>query len=96
MSKELNMLRSKGPSPIFSRNPTGFPKENSPNAHEGEECHLVLRGKLEVQHGEDIAIVEEGDSFSWNACVPHIVRNIGEETALLLISSYAENRKRVY
>ncbi|CKE81073.1 Uncharacterized conserved protein%2C contains double-stranded beta-helix domain [Streptococcus pneumoniae] len=76
--------------------PTGFPKENSPNAHEGEECHLVLRGKLEVQHGEDIAIVEEGDSFSWNACVPHIVRNIGEETALLLISSYAENRKRVY
>ncbi len=35
--------------------PTGFPKENSPNAHEGEECHLVLRGKLEVQHGEDIA-----------------------------------------
>ncbi|MGQ0422233.1 helix-turn-helix domain-containing protein, partial [Bacillus sp. HC-Mk] len=20
--------------------PTGFPKENSPNAHEGEECHL--------------------------------------------------------
>jgi transcriptional regulator with XRE-family HTH domain len=76
--------------------PAGFPKENSPNAHEGEECHLVLRGKLEVQHGEDIAIVEEGDSFSWNACVPHIVRNIGEETALLLISSHAENRKRVY
>ena len=96
MSKELNMLRSKGPSPIFSRNPYWIPKENSPNAHEGEECHLVLRGKLEVQHGEDIAIVEEGDSFSWNACVPHIVRNIGEETALLLISSYAENRKRVY
>ena len=44
----------------------------------------------------DVAIVEEGDSFSWNACVPHIVRNIGEETALLLISSHAENRKRVY
>ena len=76
MSKELNMLRSKGPSPIFSRNPYWIPERNSPNAHEGEECHLVLRGKLEVQHGEDIAIVEEGDSFSWNACVPHIVRNI--------------------
>ena len=59
--------------------PAGFPKENTPNAHEGEECHLVLRGKLEVQHGEDIAIVEEGDSFSWNACVPHIVRNIGKK-----------------
>jgi len=28
--------------------------------------------------------------------VPHIVRNIGEESALLLISSHAENRKRVY
>ncbi|MGF9963265.1 helix-turn-helix domain-containing protein [Bacillus rhizoplanae] len=76
--------------------PIDFPKENTPNAHEGEECHLVLRGKLEVQHGEDIAIVEEGDSFSWSACVPHIVRNIGDETALLLISSYTENRKHVY
>ena len=96
MSKELNMLRARGLRLSLVEIPTGFPKENSPNAHEGEECHLVLRGKLEVQHGEDIAIVEEGDSFSWNACVPHIVRNIGEETALLLISSYAENRKRVY
>lgn len=76
--------------------PIGFPKENKPNAHEGEECHLVLRGKLEVQHGEDIAIVEEGDSFSFSACVPHIVRNVGDESALLLISSYAENRKRIY
>ncbi|AMA73785.1 MULTISPECIES: helix-turn-helix domain-containing protein [Aneurinibacillus] len=76
--------------------PVGFPKENEPNAHEGEECHLVLRGKLEVQHGEDVAVVEEGDSFSWCACVPHIVRNIGDESALLLISNYIENRRRIY
>ena len=48
-----------------------------------EECHLVLRGKLEVQHGEDIAPVEEGDSFSWNACVPHIVRNIGRNCIII-------------
>ncbi len=56
---------SKGPSPIFSRNPYWIPeKKPQPNAPWREECHLVLRGKLEVQHGEDIAIVEEGDSFS--------------------------------
>ncbi|WP_028400320.1 helix-turn-helix domain-containing protein [Ectobacillus panaciterrae] len=76
--------------------PVGFPKESKPNVHEGEECHLVLRGTLEVQHGEDTEIVKEGDSFSWNACVPHLVRNIGDEPVLLLISSYAENRTRIY
>jgi transcriptional regulator with XRE-family HTH domain len=76
--------------------PVGFPKENEPNIHEGEECHLVLRGTLEVQHGDDVAVVNEGDSFSWNASVPHIVRNVGDESALLLISSYAENRTKIY
>ncbi|MCP8969412.1 helix-turn-helix domain-containing protein [Ectobacillus ponti] len=76
--------------------PPGFPRENRENVHEGEECHLVLRGTLEVRHGDDIAIVSEGDSFSWNASVPHLVRNIGEEPVLLLISSHAENRQRIY
>lgn len=60
------------------------------NAHEGKENHLVLAGKVLAQQGEDSVIAEEGDSFSWNACVPHFVKNIGDEKAVVLISIYSE------
>ncbi|WP_223635608.1 helix-turn-helix domain-containing protein [Planococcus sp. 4-30] len=60
------------------------------NAHEGEECHLVLEGKLLAEQGEDHMVVEEGDSFSWNASVPHFVKNIGEGKAVVLISVYSD------
>ena len=60
------------------------------NAHEGKENHLVLEGKVLAQQGEDSVIAEEGDSFSWNACVPHFVKNIGDEKAVVLISIYSE------
>jgi len=59
------------------------------HAHAGEECHLVLRGKILAQQGEDEAVLEEGDSFSWQACVPHRVENIGEETAVVLIAVHS-------
>ncbi len=60
------------------------------NAHEGEECHVVLEGRVIAEQGEDSMIIEEGDSFSWNASVPHFVKNIGEEKAVLLISVYSD------
>jgi transcriptional regulator with XRE-family HTH domain len=60
------------------------------NAHEGEECHLVLEGKVLAEQGEDSVILEEGDSFSWNASVPHFVKNIGEEKAVVLIAVYSD------
>jgi transcriptional regulator with XRE-family HTH domain len=60
------------------------------NAHEGEECHLVLEGKILAEQGEDSMIIEEGDSFSWNASVPHFVKNIGDGKAVVLISVYSD------
>lgn len=60
------------------------------NAHEGEECHLVLTGKILVEQGEDSYILEEGDSFSWCASVPHFVKNIGDNEAKVLIAVYTE------
>jgi quercetin dioxygenase-like cupin family protein len=60
-------------------------------AHEGEECHLVIKGKILAEQGEDSFILEEGDTFSWCASVPHFVKNVGEEKAVILISVYTEN-----
>jgi len=70
-----------------------FPPEASmgePHAHQGVETHLVLEGKLLAEQGEDRSIVEEGDSFSWNACVPHYVKNIGDGKAKVLIAAYSD------
>jgi transcriptional regulator with XRE-family HTH domain len=61
-----------------------------PHSHEGEECHLVLEGRVLAEQGEDSVIVEEGDSFSWNASVPHFVKNIGDDKAVVLISIYSD------
>jgi quercetin dioxygenase-like cupin family protein len=59
------------------------------HAHEGEECHLVLEGKILAEQGEDSFIVEAGDSFSWNASVPHFAKNVTDEKAVVLISVYS-------
>ena len=64
------------------------------HSHEGEECHLVLQGKILAEQAEDSFIVEEGDSFSWNASVPHFVKNVGEETAIVYISIYSDTELR--
>ena len=61
-----------------------------PHSHEGEECHLILEGKILAEQGEDSFIVETGDSFSWNASVPHFVKNIGDKKAVVLISIYSD------
>ncbi|WP_138416154.1 helix-turn-helix domain-containing protein [Aquibacillus sediminis] len=63
---------------------------DEPHAHEGEESHLVLSGTILAEQGEDSVILEEGDSFSWNASVPHYVKNIGDEPAVALIAVYTE------
>ncbi|MGE5702814.1 MAG: helix-turn-helix domain-containing protein [Clostridia bacterium] len=74
--------------------PIGYPSEDEPSVHPGEECHFVLKGKVMAQQGEDEAYLEEGDSFSWKSCVPHRVKNVGDEPAVLLIASYSEDRTR--
>lgn len=65
-----------------------------PNVHEGVESHLLLQGKVLAEQGEDSMIIEEGDSFSWNASVPHFVKNIGDEKAIVLISIHSDTELR--
>jgi transcriptional regulator with XRE-family HTH domain len=64
-----------------------------PHSHQGIECHFILQGKILVEQGEESFVLEEGDSFSWNASVPHMVRNIGEESAVVLIAVYSDSKK---
>jgi transcriptional regulator with XRE-family HTH domain len=71
--------------------PPGASTGDAPHAHEGEEVHVVLQGRVYAEQGEDAAEFGEGDSFSWNACTPHVVKNIGTDPAIVLISIYTES-----
>jgi len=55
-------------------------------SHEGEECHLVLKGALRAYYGDETYLLEEGDSILWDSTVPRRMENVGESEAQLLIA----------
>lgn len=88
---KIEHIASKGPLKLMT---VSFPPGAStgdPHVHKGVECHLVLEGKVLVEQGEDLAVLEKGDSFSWNACAPHYVENIGDDEAKVLIAVYSDS-----
>ncbi len=48
--------------------------------HEGEECGLVIKGRLMVKMENEEYILEEGDSIYFDSNIPHRYVNVGEET----------------
>ncbi|WP_239616244.1 helix-turn-helix domain-containing protein [Cohnella mopanensis] len=70
--------------------PPGASTGEAPHAHQGEEVHMVIKGKILAEQGEDSAVLVEGDSFSWNACTPHRVQNLSEELSIVLVAVYKE------
>lgn len=56
-----------------------------PISHEGEEFGLVLTGRLECGVGDDVLVLEEGDSVYFNARRPHRMRNAGDREATYLL-----------
>lgn len=52
--------------------------------HEGEECGLILSGRLEVTVGEQIAVLTAGDAYYFRSDQPHQFRNAGNEPCELI------------
>jgi quercetin dioxygenase-like cupin family protein/DNA-binding transcriptional regulator YiaG len=57
--------------------------------HEGEEFEYVLRGTVEVVVGEHVNTLAAGESLHINSGIRHQLRNIGAETAELLVVIYS-------
>ncbi|KUO48753.1 MAG: MerR family transcriptional regulator [Desulfitibacter sp. BRH_c19] len=55
-----------------------------PLSHSGEECLVVLEGKMEITVGSSTYILEEGDSIYYHSAVPHILKSIGENELVFL------------
>ncbi|WP_207678049.1 helix-turn-helix domain-containing protein [Desulfonema magnum] len=56
--------------------------------HEGEEFTYVLSGKVEIVVGDNINHLEKDDSLHFNSGIKHQLRNIGKETAELIVVIY--------
>ncbi len=52
--------------------------------HNGQEFDLILQGKLKVQVGEHIDILEEGDSIYYNSSAPHGMIAVDGQDCLFL------------
>ena len=52
--------------------------------HEGEECGIVLAGRLEVTVGDEVAILGQGDAYYFKSSLPHQFRNVGKDPCELI------------
>ena len=52
---------------------------DEPLTHPGEECMLVLEGKMKVEIGEEEYLLDPGDSIYYFAMIPHKLTSVGEE-----------------
>ncbi len=55
--------------------------------HQGEEFHLVLKGVIEYTVGDEVYIMETGDSLWHPSNISHSAKNIGKEKAVYLTIS---------
>lgn len=52
--------------------------------HEGEECGIILNGRLEVTVGEETSVLRSGDAYYFKSHQPHRFRNPGQEPCELI------------
>jgi transcriptional regulator with XRE-family HTH domain len=71
---------------IKTRIEVGASSCSKPLSHEGEECTLVIEGKMEIKIGDEIFLLGEGDSIYYLASIPHKITSTGKE-ALVIISA---------
>ena len=53
-------------------------------SHEGEECGIVLSGRLEVTVGDEVAVLGQGDAYYFKSSLPHQFRNVGNDPCELI------------
>ena len=52
--------------------------------HEGEECGIILSGRLQVTVGEKSAVLRAGDAYYFKSSQPHNFHNPGNEACKLI------------
>jgi transcriptional regulator with XRE-family HTH domain len=55
-----------------------------PITHEGEEFGMLLEGRSEFRIGDEVFVLESGDSVYFDATIPHTLRNNGDTPCVWL------------
>ncbi len=63
---------------LIIKSPVGSTSGMENFVHEGEECGLIIEGKMEYWINGESVILEEGDSVYFRSNVPHRWRNVGD------------------
>lgn len=54
--------------------------------HPGEECMIVISGRMEIEVGDQRYLLDEGDSIYFYSSIPHRISNAGD-TELVVIAA---------
>lgn len=57
-------------------------KPAPPMAHVGQECVLVISGVLHLTIGDEVHILQAGDSAAYDSSIPHTIENHGREPVI--------------
>ena len=69
---------------IKTRIKIGASSCSKPLSHEGEECTLVMEGKMEIKIGDEFFLLEEGDSIYYLASIPHKITSTGDKDLIII------------
>jgi len=72
---------------LIALEPSETKEERS--THDGQEFIFVVQGEMEVRLGEEIHILETGDSIYYDSTVPHLIKCHGEKATKILAVLYA-------
>lgn len=66
--------------------PPGMTAGESRHYHHGEECMVVIDGRVRLSCGDHVLILEPGDSCHYDGRVPHSIENCGTDWARIMLS----------
>ena len=76
LSEQIEMIRT--------RIEPGATTSSKPLSHKGEECTLVVEGKMKIQIGDKLFKLEEGDTIYYFATIPHKITSIGDKDLIII------------
>lgn len=76
LSKQIEMIRT--------RIEPGASTCSTPLSHKGEECTLVVEGRMKIQIGENEYELHAGDTIYYIASIPHKITSIGDNDLIII------------
>lgn len=73
----VSKISNKAMEPLYKVIPVAC-KSQGKHKHVGEEFGYILKGKLELEIGDQIKTLEPGDSFYFSSSIPHSYKNVGD------------------